>query len=123
MFQIILSIIEAIYLVYMLNFYKSKTNYSDPNVKFTNAFLSHPITHSDIPISMVCPAGKLLSLLFGTFLIAREFILCKSDKDIIEMKMLNYIVIYFGISMSAVNLNVLLYLSPIFAIEIIRILL
>jgi hypothetical protein len=122
MFRIIISIIEAIYVVYMLNFYKSKTNYADPNITFTNAFLAHPKTHSDIPISMVCPAGNTISLLFGTYLIAREFVPCESDLDIIGMKILNGMTIFMGMGMSAMNLNVLLYLSPIFFIEIIRLL-
>lgn len=122
MFQIILSIIEAIYVVYMLNFYKSKTNYADPNITFTNAFLAHPKTHSDIPISMVCPAGSIMSLLFGTYLIAREFVPCESNVDIIGMKILNCITIFMGMAMSVMNLNVLLYLSPIFIIELIRLL-
>ena len=124
MFQIIFSLIEATYVVYMLNFYKSKTNYDDQNITFVNAyvnaFLTHPKTHSDVPISMVCPAGNTMSILFGTYLIAREFVPCNRIIDIVEMKLLNGITIFMGIAMSTMNLNVLLYLSPIFMIESIR---
>lgn len=116
----VLSVIEAIYVVYMLNFYKSKTNYADPNVTFTNVFLAHPKTHSDVPVSMVCPAGNTMSWLFGFYLIAREFAPNEKFEDILLAKFLNVAVMIMGMAMSVMNLNVTLYLSPIFVIEILR---
>ena len=116
----LLSIVEAIYIVYMLNFYKSKTNYADPNVTFTNAFLAHPKTHSEVPVSMVCPAGNTMSWLFGFYLIAREFAPDEKLEDILAAKTFNFMVMFMGMAMSAMNLNVTLYLMPIFAIELLR---
>jgi hypothetical protein len=122
MFKFVLSVIEAIYIIYMLNFYKSKTNYADPNVTFSNSFLAHPKTHSDIPISMVCPAGNTMSWLFATYLIGREYAPQNKLEEIMILKVLNIGVMLFGLLMSLMNLNVILYLSPIFAIELIRLL-
>ncbi len=119
-FNLILSIIEATYVIYMLNFYKSKTNYADPSITFTNAFLAHPRTHSDTPISMVCPAGNMLSLVFASYLIGREYFPCTSQEEIMALKFINITVMIFGLAMSSMNLNVVFYLSPVFALEIIR---
>ncbi len=119
-FNIILSIIEALYVIYMLNFYKSKTNYADPNVTFSNVFLAHPRVHSEVPVSMVCPAGNLMSLIFGTYLIVREFAEKTRPEEIIAFKVANTGIMVFGLAMASMNLNVLLYLSPIFLIELLR---
>lgn len=119
-FNLIFSLIEAIYIVYMLNFYKSKTNYADPNITFSNVFLAHPRTHSDVPVSMVCPAGNLMSWIFGTYLIAREFLEKTCPEEIIAYKAVNAGIMVFGLAMSSINFNVLLYLSPVFAIELVR---
>jgi len=120
MYMLVLSIIEALYVVYMLNFYKSKTNYADPNISFSNIFLAHPRAHSDIPISMVCPAGHALGWLFGFYLIGREFLPQGKSENILVFGFLNMVILFFGMSLSFMNLNVLLYLSPIFAIELVR---
>jgi len=122
-FTIILSVLEAIYVIYMLNFYKSKTNYADPNVTFSNVFLAHPKTHSDVPISMVCPAGKMMGWVFGIYLVVREFAPNEKLEDIILAKFLNVAVLFMGIAMSVMNLNVTLYLIPIFFIELLRMIL
>jgi|LauGreDrversion4_2_1035121.scaffolds.fasta_scaffold09741_7 hypothetical protein len=119
-FNLIISIIEAIYIIYMLNLYKSKTNYADPNVTFSNVFLAHPRTHSDVPVSMVCPAGKLMSWIFGTFLIAREFLEKTRPEEILAYKLANAGIMMFVLAMSSINFNVLLYLSPVFVIELVR---
>ncbi len=119
-FNFILSFIEVIYILYMLNFYKSKTNYADPNVTFSNVFLAHPRTHSDIPVSMVCPAGNLMSWIFGTYLIVREFAEKTRPEEIVAYKLTNAGIMVFGLAMSSINYNVLLYLSPVFAIELVR---
>ena len=84
-------------------------------------FLAHPKTHSDVPISMVCPAGNMMSWFFGIYLVAREFAPNEKFEDILLAKIINGMLIFMGIAMSAMNLNVLLYLSPIFLIEMIRI--
>jgi len=120
-FIIILSVLEATYVVYMLNFYKSKTNYADPNVTFSNAFLAHPKTHSDFPVSMVCPGGKLMSWVFGLYLVVREFAPNEKLEDILAVKFINIAVMFMGMAMSVMNLNVTLYLFPIFTIELLRI--
>ena len=104
----------------MLNLYKSKTNYADPNVTFSNVFLAHPRTHSDVPVSMVCPAGKLMSWIFGTFLIAREFLEKTRPEEILAYKLANAGIMMFVLAMSSINFNVLLYLSPVFVIELVR---
>jgi hypothetical protein len=126
MFNIILSSIEAIYIIYMLNYYKSKTNYADPDITFSNAFLAHPVTHSDVPISMVCPAGNFLSYIFAAYLIGREFILNNVDKSNFEInivllyKLFNLCILVISMNISIINTNVFLYLMPIFIIEFVR---
>ena len=117
MLLILLSIIEAIYQIYMLNFYKSKTNYADPDVEFSNVFLKHPVLHSDVPISMICPAGNLLSIIFAIYLIGREFL---PHNELNILQNINFVVIIMSVLMSLINLNAFLYLIPIFIIEIIR---
>lgn len=103
----------------MLNFYKSKINYCDPTVNF-KGWLEHPETHSEEPISMVCPAGNILSLVFGGYLLLREFFVYEYYLYIIGMKLLNLIVLIMSIFLSLMNFNVTIYLTPIFLIEFIR---
>lgn len=127
-FLLILSILEACYVIYMMNYYKSKTNYSDPRIKFTNLFLAHPETNSEVPICMICPAGNLLGWLFGFFIFLKDYafyLACnlKTNEQIIykqAVKEITIPLIFMSIMMSALNFNALLYLSPIFVIETIK---
>lgn len=147
MLLLALSTIEAIYVVYMLRFYKTKINWNyflinhqvpisqvqppsisgglfslirmtDPDLIISN--WTHPETNSPVPISMVCPAGRSLSMPFGFFLIAREFFPNKKLEDVLLKKLINFVVLTMSASMSTMNLNVLLYLIPVFAIELVK---
>ena len=118
----------------MLNYYKSKTNYSDPRVTFTNAFLAHPQTHSEVPISMICPAGNTMGYFFGAFIVIKELALYINNLSMsnnntlsteklmfkYELKAITFPILFMGIAMSMMNLNALLYLTPVFIIETIK---
>ncbi len=112
----------------MLNYYKSKTNY-DQRSYFSSQLLAHPSTNSEVAINMICPAGNVLGWLFGFLLFFKDLAFYNSYNLTIDEKIAQQLaikifmipILFIGILMSTINLNALLYLSPIFIIETIKI--
>ena len=72
-------------------------------------FLDHPINRIETPMSLVCPLGNFAGWFFGIFFILRNFFeLKKCNKYLL-------LILFIG---SFMNMNVLIYLIPIFIIEI-----
>ena len=119
--KFIVSIIEAIYIIYFLNYFKTKINLDfgfileivnrlSKLLGINADIFSHPTYQSDIPICYVCPLGNFAGWFFGLFFILRNYFpsLYKINKYLI-------ILLFLG---SFMNLNVLIYLIPIFIVEI-----
>jgi len=120
--NLLISIIESIYVIYMLNYFKTNIALDHgfilnilKNIGIESDFIKHyhsPNTYKieGAPINMVCPLGNLVSWLLAIFFILRNYIpaLKKWNKPII-------ILLFIG---SWMNINVLVYLLPIFICEI-----
>ena len=107
--KLLLSILEAIYIIYMFNYFKTTCNIAHPLTYFENPILYHPIENTNNPQNMICPLGNYGSFLIGIYLIARNFIN-------IDTKINNYILLCIFL-MTLMNFNATLYFIPILIIE------
>lgn len=115
--MIIISIIECIYLIYMLNFFKTHYSLAHPLTYFNNDFLRHPIGRSDRKICHICPLGNIGAYIISFFIIVR-LILIKYNllsKNIIVI--CNKIALIIIFLMCLLNFNALFYLIPFFILE------
>ena len=109
---LLVSIIEALYVIYMLNFFKTKYSLAHPLSNFNNEYLKHPIGKSDIPISNICEFGHQSSWLLAAFIILRPFFMNKYTRN---LNILGLIIVF---SFSLLNMNAVVYLLPVFILEI-----
>ena len=115
--MIIISIIEAIYIIFMLNYFKTKIALDHgfvldllKKIGISSNSLNHQIYKLEEPVNMVCPFGHFISWFIALFLILRNYIPC--------LKKINRFIIILLFIGSWMNINVLIYLLPIFIIEI-----
>lgn len=117
---LLLSLVEAIYVVYMMNYFKTRYSLAHPLTYFENKFLYHPIGKSDKPICNICPLGNKGSVLIAIFVILRWIIFTNSSNKS-QLKILKLFSI-FGVSiaflLSLLNFNAVVYLLPYFITEI-----
>lgn len=114
--NIILSLCQSIYIIYILNYFKTKYSLAHPLTFFENDFIYHPIGKSDKPISNICKLGHVLSWYLAGFIMVRSiFLHYNYNKKYI--KIVSLIVLVFGIILSMMNFNAVLYLTPHFIIE------
>ena len=105
-------IIQSLYIIFMLNFFKTKYNFSLP-YSFSNInLLKHSIEISEFPDFKICKLGKIL----GPFLAL--FILIRNNNIIKIPKFYSKLVLFITFSLSLLNLNAVLYLIPHFILEI-----
>ena len=121
---LIISLLEAFYIYYMLNIFKTKYNFDNvwtklPNFQNsklgkllnskTNNYFFHTFEHSKIPKSFVCPFGNTMSKIVVGFLLLRNVsnVVKKNNKNII---------IFFSI-LTLLNSNVLIYMLPVMLLE------
>jgi hypothetical protein len=106
----VISIIVAIYILYMFNYFKTTTSFAHPLTYFNNKYLYHPIINTEEKTNMICKFGQDASWLIALFLILRFFVI----KNIKQCSLLVYIAIAIG---SFLNLNAVIYLIPYILIE------
>jgi hypothetical protein len=114
---ILFSVIHSLYIIYVLNYYKTNYSFAHPITYFNNSLLYHPIGKSDIPSSKVCKLGNMLSWYLALFILIRGFLIYNKQYSLI-LKRLSILILIIGVTMSMLNLNVVIYLIPHFIIEI-----
>lgn len=113
--------IQAIYIVYMLNWFKTTWNFAHPLTKFDWEYLAHPVNKLDKPINPVCTLGNNLSWLLGEYLILRGLYLDLFVKpDILLVNSLHLGILGIGFLLSLLNFNVTIYLLPFILFELSR---
>lgn len=111
----LISIFEAIYIIYMLNYFKTTYNFAHPLTYFENRLLYHPIEKSNVPISPVCPLGNISAWFYAFIFIVRNcFVNTNFEKTVFKINKYLIILLFIG---SFLNFNVVIYLLPIFIIE------
>ena len=114
--NIYITLIEIFYIIYMMNIYKSNYSFSFDFFDFKNALLKHPIGYTEIPKNMVCYFGKIISYIISIFLILRLLLYDYNTYFNIYLKFHNKIIIIL-LLMSIINLNILIYMIPVFILE------
>ncbi len=109
----IISIIESIYLIYMFLFFKTTINFDSftfrPRIDFNkDSFFFHS-NDNDYGLK-ICLFGQVIIFVFIALLILRHYI------TIPKYVMITTIII--GLLLSFINLNALVYISPILIYEI-----
>ena len=109
---LLISIIEAVYIYYMFNYFKTTFSIHHPleYLMENSAYLKHPIYTGEFE-NKICDFGKNASILIGCWLIVRNFI----DYD--KIKEINNILINIILIGTFMNMNALLYYLPIFILE------
>ena len=115
---IILAVIHSVYIVYVLNYFKTRYNFAHPITYFNNKLLYHPIGMSDVPKSKVCKLGNILSWVLALFILGRGFLYVYKSNLRKVLKQISLIGLILAIILSMLNFNVVIYLIPHFIIEI-----
>lgn len=115
---VLIGLAEAVYVVYMLNWFKTTVNLAHPLSYFENPLLYHPVHTLEKAINPVCTLGHRLSWLLGAYLITfgavREYgLIEKSRLGRIHIGVL----ILTGV-LSMLNFNVVAYLLPLVLFEV-----
>jgi hypothetical protein len=113
--KVILSIFLAIYIVYMLNYFKTTYSFAHPLTYFDNKYLYHPIVNSEHKKNMICKMGNDGAWIIALFLVLR-FTLKKNN-----IKNCSKVVYLLILILSFLNLNAILYLIPYFILELVLI--
>ena len=114
--NIYITLIEIFYIIYMMNIYKSKYSFSLEIFDFNNNLLKHPIGYSKIPRNMICNLGKNISYIISIFLVLRLILYDYNKYFNIYLKYHKKIIILL-LLLSIINLNILIYMIPVFLLE------
>ena len=112
-----MSLIEIIYVIFFLNYFKTKYSIAHPLSYFDNKYLYHPIGKSDIPVSNVCKFGQDASWLIGLVILIRTIVVSNKLLGINLIRNFSSFTLITIIIFSLLNFNVLLYLVPFFITE------
>ena len=121
--QIVYSIIEASYAIYMFNYFETKLTIQHPLKQFENCivsigdFLRHPTERSEFVENKICPIGHIVGFLFGFYILLRCYWIV-NFKFTAGRKLLNKIIIgLLFLGCLILNWNALVYYMPIFIYE------
>jgi hypothetical protein len=111
--EVFVSILEALYVLYMTNFFKTHHRINHPIQSILrNTTQLEPVDRLVHSHSQLCPMGKFFGVFLSTWLLSR-FIVSQPYRLRINLFLLfNYMVCSI-----CVNWNVYVYLMPIFILE------
>lgn len=108
--------IEAIYIIYMLNYFKTKTNFAHP-LHFDNPYLYHPIEKIEKEQNLICPFGHDASFVLAGYLILRGIALDFSPDLFLLKSCYHKYILFITLGISLTNFNATVYLIPFFFYE------
>lgn len=109
---LLLTLLDSVYLIYMLNYFKTKYNFAHPLTYYRNRLFYHPIGKVKNPINMICPFGNCCSYMLVIFLLTRYLIFKYNLLDVSLIKKISFVVLVITITLSFMNFNAVLYLIP-----------
>ena len=112
---LVISTLEASYIIYMLNYFKTKYNFAHPLTYMSNNYFHHPVDKFNKPQGMICKFGKDISWPIALYYLLRGVIEEKFKKKMNKITPIITSLIFLG---SLVNFNSTIYLMPIFIIEL-----
>ena len=110
--NILLNLVQSIYIIYILNYFKTRYSFAHPLSNYSPSYFKHPIGINNIPISNICNFGHNASFYLAIFVILRSIFINKYSKKI------SIIVLIITFLLSLLNFNAVIYLIPHFVIEI-----
>ena len=113
-----ISIVEAVYVIYMLNYFKTKYSLAHPLSNMSSDYFNHPIGVHKKPISNICKFGHDGSFILAIYLVLRGYLYENKSVNKKKLLMFNKMVILAVFLFSLMNFNAVVYLLPIFIIEI-----
>ena len=113
------TILEMIYIMYVLNYFKTKYSIAHPLTYFESDFLHHPIISEEVsnPMSMICPFGHRASWYLVGYILARYILISCNLVNKKSMQKINRYIFTLVLSVSLTNFNAVLYLLPVFLYE------
>lgn len=120
--NLIIGFFEALYVVYMLNWFKTTVNFAHPASYYENPLIYHPVDKLDKPANLVCKFGHQVSWLLAAYLIALGVAMEYSliGKNLLRWTHIAVLVITAVLSL--LNFNVVVYLLPVVLFEAWRLL-
>ena len=112
----VLSWAKASYIIYTMCFFRTKYSVNYPmstwiqNQNF-DSFIQHPISQGDT-LNRVCPLGKWVAVLLAVYILTRDYHLIQSNRNTDRL-------IWGSILAGSLllNLNVFVYLLPVFLLD------
>uniref|UniRef100_A0A6C0JI21 Uncharacterized protein n=1 Tax=viral metagenome TaxID=1070528 RepID=A0A6C0JI21_9ZZZZ len=114
-----IDIIEAIYIVYMYNYFKTSFSIHHPleyviNNQPIGNFFKHPINTGEYE-NKICPLGNVVSFILALWILSRNSLKTRFGKKIDTINKIIFIVVFiFSLLM---NINAFVYLIPVFIFE------
>ena len=117
----IISLLEIVYVVYMLRCFKTRYSLAHPLVKFNEEYLKHPIGKSTTPQSTICQFGHDGAIIIALLILLRLKALYLFNINKKKVASFNKFALIIIIILAFMNFNALVYLMPFFVCEIILI--
>ena len=119
----LITITEAIYLIYMYNYFKTTKSFHNPleailNNRVFSDFFKHPMYSGEYE-SKICKFGNLIGFLLAFWVILRYFINKHYPKINDKVKLINktiFTLVLIGALL--MNFNAFIYYIPIFILEL-----
>ena len=113
------TILEIIYIIYVLNYFKTKYSIAHPLTYFESDFLHHPVISEEVsdPMSMICPLGHRASWYLAGYILVRYILNNCNLVDKKSMQKINRHIFTLVLLGSLLNFNAVLYLLPVFLYE------
>jgi hypothetical protein len=111
--RVLVSIIEACYIIYMFRYFKTTFSFSLLPLKiFDNSFyLKHLQNNTKNPESHICPFGHDMAFVIGFYLVIRNYSYCLLNYN-------NWIIGFIFIG-CFLNFNCVAYFLPVIIVEVI----
>ena len=108
---LIISIIEALYVIYMFRYFKTTYSFNYLPLQFldNSLYLKHQKNATNTPESHICLFGHDMAFVIAAFLILRNFIPCLMEYNTCILSL-----ILIG---CFINLNAIAYILPVIVIE------
>lgn len=115
---LLVSLVQSVYVIYIMNYFKTKYSLAHPFSYFENKFLYHPIGKADKPICNICPLGNYGGFLIAIYVILRWFIFTNMKKKNKHIKLFSIFALILVFMLSLLNFNAVVYLLPYFISEV-----
>jgi hypothetical protein len=116
-----ITVLVAVYIIYVLNYFKTTYSIAHPISYFKYKYMFHPIYNTKTKKSMICQFGHDASWFIALFLLTRIYIIKHKIIPTKQIKQISTMVLWSVFIVSLVNLNAVLYLLPYFIFELLYI--